>query len=205
MSGPIVPTPMDHCYDGIQEYDNPTPGWWWMLFWVTILFSVVYFTFFQFSPVAWTAADELDADAAEILRLQFAEIGDLEPDAPTLLKYMADKEWLAFGKRLFANQCAKCHGPDAAGLVGPNLTDNLYKNVNTIEDIASVVTNGANNNAMPRQKGFLHPNEIVMVSAYVASLRGQNLPSGAQKPLEGEKEIPPWPAPPPPPPTQQGE
>ena len=41
MSGPIVPTPMDHCYDGIQEYDNPTPGWWWMLFWVTILFSVV--------------------------------------------------------------------------------------------------------------------------------------------------------------------
>jgi cytochrome c oxidase cbb3-type subunit 3 len=43
---------------------------------------------------------------------------------------------------------------------------------------------------MPAWKTRLHPNEIVLVAAYVASLRGKNLP-GPRGP-EGEK-IPPWP------------
>ena len=32
---------LDHEYDGIQEYDNPCPGWWHAIFWLTVLFSVV--------------------------------------------------------------------------------------------------------------------------------------------------------------------
>lgn len=27
---------LEHNYDGIQEYDNPTPGWWHWLFWASI-------------------------------------------------------------------------------------------------------------------------------------------------------------------------
>ena len=34
------PALLDHEYDGIREYDNPTPGWWVMLFILTIIFSV---------------------------------------------------------------------------------------------------------------------------------------------------------------------
>ena len=33
---------LDHSYDGIQEFDNPMPRWWVYLFWVTIVFSVLY-------------------------------------------------------------------------------------------------------------------------------------------------------------------
>ena len=33
---------MDHEYDGIQEFDNPTPGWWYMLFWACVFFSIFY-------------------------------------------------------------------------------------------------------------------------------------------------------------------
>jgi len=47
---------------------------------------------------------------------------------------------------------------------------------------------------MPAWKNRLHPNEVVMVSAYVANLRGQNLTG--PRPPEGPV-IPPWPKAPP--------
>lgn len=181
---------LDHCYDGIQEYDNPTPGWWWMLFWGTFFFSVVYFGFFQFSPVAWTNAQSYDAAVAQNLRLQFGEIGDLRADEPTIVRFMHEPEWLLVGQTVFKSRCVSCHGADASGVVGPNLTDDSWKNVRKLKDIADVITNGAANGAMPSWKNQLHPNEIVLTAAYIASLRGKNLP-GPRGP-EGEI-IPPWP------------
>ena len=43
---------------------------------------------------------------------------------------------------------------------------------------------------MPAWRNRLHPNEIVLVSAYVANMRGKNLPG--PRGAEGEV-IPPWP------------
>lgn len=190
MTGRTSDAIREHYYDGIQEYDNPTPGWWWLVFWATVAFSLVYFVFFQFSPMAWTLAQEHEAALARNLRLQFGEIGDLTPDQATLLRFMNEPKWLLVGKTVFAGRCISCHGPDASGVVGPNLTDDHWKNVRKLEDIASVIANGAANNAMPSWKNQLHPNEIVLTAAYVASLRGQNRPSA--RPAEGEL-IPPWP------------
>ncbi|MEP0845748.1 MAG: c-type cytochrome [Phycisphaerae bacterium] len=180
----------DHSYDGIQEYDNPTPGWWWLLFHATVVFSVVYFVFFQFSPDAWTLADELSAETAQNVRLQFGDLV-LKPDEATILDYMNKPEWLLVGQAVFKGNCVSCHGPDAAGVVGPNLTDDYYKNVKKITDIANVIANGAANGAMPAWKNKLHPNEVVLTASYIASLRGKNLPSPRGQ--EGEL-IPPWPA-----------
>ncbi len=181
---------LDHHYDGIQEFDNPTPGWWWMVFHATVLFSIGYFIFFQFGTYSWTNVEEHDAALAKNLRLQFAEIGELQPDEPTLLKYMNDPKWLAVGKVVFAGRCVSCHGADASGQVGPNMTDDYYKNLKKLSDIPMVIANGANNGAMPSWKNQLHPNEIVLTAAYIATLRGQNLPS--PRPHEGDL-IPPWP------------
>lgn len=33
---------MGHSFDGIEEYDNPLPKWWFMLFIGTIAFTAVY-------------------------------------------------------------------------------------------------------------------------------------------------------------------
>ena len=41
---------MSHGYDGIQEYDNPLPGWWVWIFWVTIVFSLGYWAYYQLGP-----------------------------------------------------------------------------------------------------------------------------------------------------------
>ncbi len=95
---------------------------------------------------------------------------------------------------VYKTNCISCHGRDGEGKVGPNLTDDFYKNVSKIEDIARVINKGAGNGAMPAWATRIHPNEVVLVSAYVASLRGST-PAGEAKGPEGN-QIPAWPAPP---------
>ncbi len=182
-----------HSYDGIQEYDNPLPGWWKLLFWATILFSPVYYVYFHSGVEGRTIEEQYTSEMAGIFQRRFKKIGDLNPDRETLLRFIQeDKEWLSVGKATYITNCASCHAPDGSGLVGggPNLTDDHWLNVKTIEDIADVIENGANNGAMPAWKKRLsHPNLVVLTAAYVASLREETLegPRGT----EGNK-IPDW-------------
>jgi len=41
---------LPHAQDGIEEYDNPLPGWWVWIFWVTIVFSLGYWGYYQLGP-----------------------------------------------------------------------------------------------------------------------------------------------------------
>jgi cytochrome c oxidase cbb3-type subunit 3 len=180
----------DHNYDGIEEYDNPLPGWWTWLWVGSIVFSVIYWVYYQSSVPGRSMVDDYTDSVAANLRLQFAELGELKPDRDTLLKYMNDKRWLMVGEIVFKSNCVSCHGQNAEGKVGPNLTDDYWKNVKVIEDIPKVIAAGANGQAMPSWKNRLHPNELVLVACYVASLRGSAPANG--KPPEGD-QIPPWP------------
>lgn len=181
----------DHEYDGIQEFDNPTPGWWTFLFILSCIFGIIYFVFFHMGQAGQTIHEKYEAAVAENLERQFADIGELQPDGPTLKRLMKDSDLLTFGKSIFAANCVSCHGADGAGLVGPNLTDEQWKSVNRLEDIVQVVSEGAGNGAMPGWKTRLHSNEIILASAYVASLRGQNRigprgPEGTEIPAWGD-------------------
>lgn len=180
-----------HNYDGIQEYDNPMPGWWKMLFLGTVLYAIPYLMYYHQGIDNRSIHGEYDQAVAANLRLQFAEIGELEPNRETLMKYKDDDKWRLVGQSVYKTHCVSCHGDKGEGKVGPNLTDDLWKNVKVIEDIATVIKNGAGGKAMPAWNNRLHPNEIVLVSSYVASMRG-SLPPGSGKTIKGEKEIPPW-------------
>ncbi|MEZ6191667.1 MAG: cbb3-type cytochrome c oxidase N-terminal domain-containing protein [Phycisphaerales bacterium] len=180
----------DHEYDGIREYDNPIPGWWSWLFIGSIVFAVVYYAAYHLGTAGTSVAQAYVNQVNANLQLQFAEIGTLNADEATILEYMHKPDWVAFGKQTFAGNCVSCHGKEGEGLVGPNMTDDYYKNVKTLGDIGTVIQKGAANGAMPAWANRLHPNEIVMVSAYIASLRGKNLPG--PRPAEGV-EIAPWP------------
>ena len=93
MSDPQVNKPSediltDHLYDGIMEYDNPTPGWWHLIFFGTIVFSLLYFPVYHFSPLILTpeeqvAAQERKADHvnhALALRADTAPADDFDQD-----------------------------------------------------------------------------------------------------------------------------
>ncbi len=181
---------LDHNYDGIQEYDNPLPGWWSGLFVGTIVFSALYLLYHHSGVEGRSVYDDYEREKAEVFEKRFAELGELTPDKETILKYMNDPKWLAVGESVFKANCVSCHADGGLGNVGPNLTDDYWKNVQSVEDIAKVIANGAAGGAMPAWKNRLsHPNQIVLTAAYVASLRGKG--GGGGKPPEGRK-IPPW-------------
>jgi cytochrome c oxidase cbb3-type subunit 3 len=182
-----------HNYDGIQEYDNPLPGWWKWLFVATIALAPPYLLYYHGGAEGRSLEDRYDAEFAAHLQLQFAEIGNLPLTRESVIKFTYDDSWLKVGSAVFKTHCTSCHGKDALGAVGPNLRDEEYKNIKDIGDILTVIQNGANGGAMPAWKTRLQGNELVLVASYVASLRGTA--GGAGKAPEGRK-IAPWPEPP---------
>jgi cytochrome c oxidase cbb3-type subunit 3 len=185
---------LDHEYDGIREYDNPTPGWWHAIFAASIVFAVFYAAFWHASPMAWSVQEAWQsAQVAEYKRI-FGAIGTLNADEETIQRMRGDGRMQAIAKGIFEGNCAACHARDGGGINGVNLTDNFYKNVKALPDIFTTITNGANAGAMPPWGNRLGQNERVIVAAYVANLRGTT--PATPKPAEGV-EIPLWPPLPP--------
>lgn len=180
-----------HVYDGIEEYDNPLPGWWTTLFYLSILFAGGYL-FINLARPQWVNTRmEYEADKAADIARQFASIGNLEPDYATLNAFLTDPEkakWLSVGMGIFNTNCVSCHGRGGIGVSGPNLTDDSYLLIKKLTDIPALLVKGSVAAGMPAWGNRLSENEIILAAAYVASLRGQNAPG---KEAEGEV-IPAW-------------
>ncbi|MCX5690356.1 MAG: c-type cytochrome [Planctomycetota bacterium] len=185
-----ITNPMtDHEFDGIREYDNPTPGWWHFIFLATVVFSWFYFVFYQFSPLASSEHDILAKQQAAEYKRIFGKLGDLKNDDATLLKLQGMSDMMSIAQGMFESTCAQCHGKEGGGINGVNLTDNHYKNVKKMTDIYTVITGGAGNGAMPAWRTNFNENERILLASYIATLRGTNKPGRGQ---EGEV-IAPWP------------
>lgn len=178
----------DHAYDGIQEYDNPTPSWWTWLWVASIVFSVFYFFIVTMAGGDLSPIGFYQRHVIEEQRSRLGELGNAKPDDATVLRLSKEDRWLSVGRSLFATNCVSCHGRNAEGNNGPNLTDDHYLWVTQPSDIVDVIAKGRNNGAMPAWSNRLAPAEQLILAAYVASLRGQNVP-GRQ--VEG-KPAPAW-------------
>lgn len=179
-----------HEYDGIQEYDNPVPGWWHVLWYGSFLLAIVYFPLSLVSPFFVHQTERLAmAQQAEFEAL-FSEVGQLENTPEQLASLSVDEGWMSFAGSLFTRHCASCHSADGGGLIGPNLTDNAWINVREATDIHGILVNGAGGGAMPPWGNRMSENEIVLLSAYVTSLLGAQ--PAAPKPPEGDSVIEAW-------------
>lgn len=164
-----------HAYDGIQEYDNPLPGWWFWLFFATIVFSIGYLILYPGMGnykgyLNWTSANQYEAEikaADEKYGPLFAKYANMPIE-----EVAKDEQANKMGQRMFANNCAVCHGSDAKGSFGfPNLTDNdwLYGgNPTTIKQTISKGRKGL----MPAKglKPDMTTEQISDLAHYVISL-----------------------------------
>lgn len=166
---------MDHTYDGIQEYDNPLPRWWVIIFWATILFSVLYVVNV---PIFGRGRGRIADYEADMAAWKAAHPTPTVESSPQELAALAqDRNAIALGKQVFATNCASCHRPDAGGLIGPNLTDDYWIHGGTLSEIHKTVSTGVLAKGMPAWGKILKPDQIDQAVAYVASLRGSNPPN----------------------------
>jgi cytochrome c oxidase cbb3-type subunit III len=201
LGGEFIPAPLapprdqlsGHKYDGIQEYDNPTPGWWTAIFVVSVFFSFFYFVFYHGGVPERSVYDSYGESVSADAKKTLARLGisELTVTQENMLQWMANKDYVEYGKSVFKANCVSCHGANGEGKVGPNLTDGYYKNITKLTDIARVVNNGAGNGAM-QSWSHLGNVDTSLVAAYVATLRGQNLPGPPNTTLGNV--IDPWPA-----------
>ncbi|MBF8721880.1 cytochrome-c oxidase, cbb3-type subunit III [Pseudomonas guariconensis] len=188
---------MGHSFDGIEEYDNPLPKWWFWLFVGTLVFAVGYLILYpglgNWKGVlpgyenGWTQVNEWqkEMDKAD------AKFG------PIFAKYAAmpledvakDPQALKMGSRLFASNCSVCHGSDAKGAYGfPNLTDKDWRWGGEPETIKASIMDGRHG-VMPGWAEVIGEQGVADVAAFVlTNLDGRSLPQGAKAdPAKGQE------------------
>lgn len=176
---------MDHCYDGIQELNNPLPSWWQFLFYGAIVYSTLYFAYYQFLG-GKSLKDEFNKDYAAVVVLQNEYKKKEGQFNPETYATFSTKENIVKGEEVFTNNCVACHLEKGKGDIGPNLTDEYWLwSKGTPESTFPVVFNGVPENGMPTWSETLSIEEIYQVVAYVQTLHLTHQPGG--KAPQGEK------------------
>jgi cytochrome c oxidase cbb3-type subunit 3 len=163
--------PMEHSYDGIQEYDNPMPRWWLLLFAVTILLVPVYYLAPGEIGNGARRAEMYDKEMAAF-RAAHPDFGKTEITPEAMATILADPAQVSAGKAVFVQNCAACHQADGGGLIGPNLTDDFWIHGGTPVEVRNTINNGVLAKGMPPWGTLLKPDQVSAVAAYVRALRG---------------------------------
>lgn len=178
---------MGHAFDGIEEYDNPLPKWWFLLFVGTIVFAAGYLVLYPGLGNWKGVLPGYDGGWTQDKQWEREEALAKEKYGPIFAKYAAmsveevakDPQAMKMGERLFATYCAICHGSDAKGAAGfPNLTDSDWRWGGTAQDIQTTIL-GGRQAAMPAWGEVLGDKGVQDVAAFVtAKLDGRKLPEG---------------------------
>ncbi|MEM7007644.1 MAG: cbb3-type cytochrome c oxidase N-terminal domain-containing protein [Thermodesulfobacteriota bacterium] len=175
-----------HDYDGIQELNNPLPAWWLMTFYITIVFSVVYYSYYTFFGGP-TSDEELAQKMNVIMSEQETAQETTSGKSEEYYLALLDKpEVLDQGKNEYMLKCMPCHGNLGQGLIGPNFTDDYWIHGDgSITAILKVANDGVPEKGMVPWRGVVPEETLEAVSAYIYTLHGTN-PPGAKEP-QGEK------------------
>lgn len=168
-----------HDFDGIQEMNNPMPRWWVYMFYVTMVWGVLYFAFY------WAYASEMQrlqgkdnhlawSDARLSLEMKAAQgVDDTDWSlitAENVATKMDDANLIKRGKSLYSANCAACHGADAKGVVGPDLTDPTTVYGGGPAEVFDVLAVGRASKGMPGWDKTLGRKNVVALTAYVINI-----------------------------------
>lgn len=150
--------PAQHDYDGIRyREEQHAPNLFRILFTILILWGVAFSGYYLFS--GWSSQGEADAAKKALeLRKQAA----LNAAGPASL--------VADGRQIFVKQCAVCHGENAKGGVGPDLTAPAYRYGRSRVEIVKSIGEGRPD-GMPGFGGQLNRGEIEALAEYLLSLK----------------------------------
>jgi cytochrome c oxidase cbb3-type subunit III len=166
-----------HVWDeDLRELNNPLPRWWMWLFVLTVVFSAAYLALYpglgsEPGQLRWTSLGQHQAEQAKA-RATSAPLFAAYAGKPAA-QLIREPQAMAIGERLFANNCATCHGADARGSKGfPNLTDRDWLWGGAPENIAESITKGRQGSMPPMAAAVGNPDDVRNVANYVLSLSG---------------------------------
>lgn len=172
-----------HTYDGIAEFDNRLPNWWLWTFYLACIFAVFYWVHYHSLGIGDLPSEAYMAEQKEAAARLEAQLAANPVTDEMLLKLAKEPAFVAEGERIFKDmtKCALCHKPDASGLVGPNLTDDMWIYGGKPMDIYTTILKGRQQDLA---KGFVggmqawEPNGMQFVlraTAYVLSIKNTNV------------------------------
>lgn len=174
-----------HIYDGIEEYDNPLPLWWFNLFLGSVAFAIIYLIIYPGMGnykgyLNWTSTEQWQTTVDEAEK-DFA-LKSEKYMALSATELIHTPEALNMGKRIFKSYCSTCHGTQAKGAYAfPNLTDNDWLYGGGEEKITETITYGRKG-LMPAW-GTILGNDVDHMADYVINLSQ----GGAEKHAMHEK------------------
>ncbi len=161
-----------HEWDGIKELNNPLPRWWLIIFYASVVISVIYMIFMPAIPalpglgtntpgirghsdrvLVAEAMDGLRGErSAQAGKLLTASASDIEGDRD--LQQFA----LAMGESAFGDNCATCHGAGGRGAKGyPALADDIWLWDGSVEGIEQTIRHGIRHEPDPETRFSLMP------------------------------------------------
>ena len=156
---------------------------WIFIFPLLIIIAISYLVFFDSESQI-----EFKKKQSFLQKQAIIELGALQENVETITLYMKNEELMNAIGPVFQTHCASCHGKQGRGLAAPNLCDDSYITVQTLNDFIPIIQKGNISKGMIPYRGILTQTEIVLLASYVANLRGTS--EGGKFP-EG-KQIEPW-------------
>ncbi len=155
-------------FDGIKyRIETKSPGVFRALFTVLIVWAVCFMAYYLFS--GWSSQEEFarkKQSKQESLTKQpqggKAPAAGAQPEGKK-------EDYLALGKKLYAERCVACHGADAKGGIGPDLTRKEFKYGKSEKAIAETIAEGRPG-GMPSFKSDLSHEKIEGLVKYILSL-----------------------------------
>jgi len=181
---------MEHKFDGIAELNNPTPAWFMILFYGTIIFAIGYLLTYDVLGFGKSQEEEYIAEIEQAAEARVAFLSNPANAANAVnennMEQSKDEAVIKNGASLFANRCTPCHGEHGEGIVGPNLTDEYWLHGGKAKDVFKTIKYGVPEKGMIAWEKSLSAQQISDLTNYVLSLQGTK-PAGAKAP-QGNKE-----------------
>jgi len=153
-----------HDFDGIKyREEQKSPGVFRLLFYGLVAWGLVFMGYYLFS--GWSS----EAEFAEKKKAK----EEMLAKAPALTAPHAEgkkEDYVAMGKALYAERCAACHGAEAKGGIGPDLTAGSYKFGRDVTAVTVSISDGRPG-GMPEFKSQLTHEQIEALVQYVLSLK----------------------------------
>ncbi|HEY1098654.1 MAG TPA: cbb3-type cytochrome c oxidase N-terminal domain-containing protein [Myxococcota bacterium] len=165
-----------HVYDGIVEHDNRLPRWWLVTLWATVVFAVGYWGYFHTLGAGVLPGAALAAQLQEkVVEEEKAVAAAPVLDDAALLAMTKDAAVVERGRAVYAASCVACHADKGQGLVGPNLTDDVWVHDNAPLALVQLIGEGVLTKGMPAWKPALGAEKVKDVAVFVLTLKGTHV------------------------------